>query len=188
MNWFKWLTFGSVDRDHFLVGAAAVTYACGYIGSVPNHYNVVIDASMSHDDVANVSVALAEWTAKTGVKFNVDETKRPWAHFGQTNTIYFSAVSQAMIDTTCSDAAQHAIKVRTHLLGCTNRLPGSEKDVYVKPNSDIRALLHETGHALGLDHDGPGTIMYKYVDDKHPVYSVTQADIDQYWALRIFDL
>ncbi len=44
------------------------------------------------------------------------------------------------------------------------------------------ALAHELGHAMGLLHTGPGTLMYPYYEGAAHV--VTPADVEQWKAMR----
>jgi hypothetical protein len=89
---------------------------------------------------------------------------------------------------------QHDAPDPTHdVVGST--FPGSVDDstvwIYVDriqaTGWDVSSLIeqttaHEMGHAVGLHHTGPGTLMAADVPDQ--AHGVTSADVSQFWSVR----
>lgn len=132
---------------------------------------------------AIVKAALHDWEQATS------QTSRP-IHFKtlaesedcipivESHVICFWDATQAQIGYLAKQGG-----LTSNLAGITNRLTNGSSDILVNVSATSAWALpevwrHEIGHALGLRHTGPNTLMCDGVECASP--QITRADVEQY--------
>jgi len=123
--------------------------------------------------------AVLDWEANVAVKFYFPEPPGP-APGTCENCIYATLSTSAETEAVCFGAPAES--------GCAIALPLLTNSSAIWVTQDIPvpvrkwAWRHELGHAMGLFHDGPGTVMYPKHSDAS--YVVTAQDALQWRRIR----
>ncbi len=146
-----------------------------------HHYNLDIQTGFTADQYGLIIGAADRWTAATDgmITFGLIGWK------GDPTTITVTGMPKADLQ------AQWG----AGLAGVTWLTGGENSDIYlstdVSDDTFMHTTEHELGHALGLDHTGPGTLMCK--DNGCASQDITCADVEQFcriwgcdaWKMRI---
>lgn len=186
LRWILWLLFGSA-----LVGCAAPAapadapaqaFHAGAASAWAMAYQVRIDPAFDADQVEAIASAAASWEAVVPVALDVvvatcSEGSAPAGVVCIRPTM--EAVLRAAHDGVNVGAWTYYQQNSADVLAATD-MPGGA--LYFQ-----QALAHELGHAMGLVHTGPGTVMYA-IHDADMASGPTSADAAQWAALRDLSL
>lgn len=120
-----------------------------------HHYDVYIDPRFPNWQHESVTNAVLEWQVNTDETVTFDFINQPTSH----NPIIVILAS----DKEFLHKHFHPTTVgRTYYRGVDSFI---RIDTDEGPRNFHQIALHEMGHALGLDHNGPGSTMYDWSDD-----------------------
>ncbi len=144
------------------------------------HYDVEIDSAFTPDQIDLIYQALDNWqTVSQGqASFTVTRvTDNPCQHQNN-HSFCFTSTTLDVVQSRCN---------KSGISGCTvySTLHDSAViSIETEYNSSylLQELQHETGHAMGLKHTGPGTIMC--ADASCAAKTVQCADVHQYEDIR----
>ena len=166
---------------------ACLCLALGAVGCSPdllNNYDIYIADGFSQPEQNEILFVMKQWELaekEFGLKFNVyygtsSDPKGTWTIYPKTFAEIHTLPG--------SDPTVAAITNWDNYLHDSGSM---DLPTDLPPNSGDaarRIMAHEFGHLLGLDHTGPHTIMYPYIDDGLEAHKITCADQDQYRANR----
>ena len=154
-------------------------------GGLSNHYDVKIDPSFSPEQRANVAQALYAWTqAVPELSFSISMEDCP---------VTIKSDQICIINTSLAYVKQREQSDALAFTWTNNVDQNSE--CYI-PTDDpisqdqaaqVEIITHELGHALGLSHTGPGTIMCVSAWEEGTGCGsefITCQDVGQYKILR----
>jgi hypothetical protein len=154
-----------------LVALVLFSVGCSAQG-LPTSYHVMIDPSVSPDVAQSVLDAVQDWRAHVELEISVVSGRCSLAEDGYGSVCVISDAGPSPLG---SDVE------------ATTLQNGYGSAVQLWPDdwrTDIpaRVIAHELGHAMGLVHTGPGTLMCASSDCA--AVTITDADVAQWLALR----
>ncbi|HXX70210.1 MAG TPA: matrixin family metalloprotease [Polyangiaceae bacterium] len=142
-------------------------------------YSVAIDPAFSSDETEAITAGLDNWKA------SIPELQLTYA---------IAACNVPVADQVCMHPDSSPPDMTDDVVGDT-QLAGDDNATILIFVDRIQAAApsnsaqlfqqtaaHEMGHALGLKHQGTGTLMAADVQNQNP--TITPADIDQFWSVR----
>jgi hypothetical protein len=148
------------------VWLVAATLGCA-VGWQPNpsmHYHLKIDPSFSTEEAQAITDAATEWQMRSGAYVSFDGDPR-----APTDLISFERGTWFDMSRNFDGSLGESI------------FEGQSTRIILYEGLDMttfhQTVVHEIGHAIGLVHTGPGTIMCK--DTACATYEVTCADLAQ---------
>ena len=113
-----------------------------------DRYELVIDPAFSAEEVASITEASHAWEAVLDARVKL--TSAVGACRGDNHEICVHSATKSQIV---------ALGIPS-TIGFTNRSGISDRaDVYLLVTDGVRAVAHELGHAMGLEHTQAGTLM-----------------------------
>jgi hypothetical protein len=139
-------------------------------------YEVVVDPAAGADAYAQMQQAAAAWVAAIPeLSLRVSQGPCPGV---PARGVVCAAIADA-----AQQAEEHAAAGPGVIDDTVSWPPDDSAQVwFFSTEPGAQAAEHELGHAMGLVHTGPGTIMCAYTGG-WPA-GVTAADVTQFWALR----
>jgi Metallo-peptidase family M12 len=137
-----------------------------------DRYEVVIDPKVSAEDATSITTATYEWAGILDGRLKVGTVIRPCS--GADREICVREGTASEIASLGAKADALAYTVRTDL--------DDRAEVVFLPRAGTRAIAHELGHAMGLEHTQTGTLMC--ADGSCAAVTPTCDDVAQWSSVR----
>jgi hypothetical protein len=153
----------------------ALAAACILIGCnpAPGHdYELVIDSAVSTEEAASITDAVFEWAAILDGRLKMTVAIGRCRGVDREICVHLATESQIV-----------SLGGLPSAVGRTLRSDISDRaDVYLRDTAGTRAIAHEIGHAMGLEHTQTGTLMCS--DRGCAAWVPTCDDVAQWGAVR----
>jgi predicted Zn-dependent protease len=140
-------------------------------------YSAVIDPAFTTDQMAEITAAVDDWRAavpELRVTSSIAACDSPSPQQVCVHPVHAPPDPADDVVGTTHLGSRDSASVLIYV----DRILATGMDVHALTT---RTAAHELGHAMGLHHSNAGTLMAAYVPEQ--AQSVTNADVDQFWAV-----
>jgi len=155
-----------------LIPLAGVCILVGCNPAPGHDYALVIDSAVSAEEASSITNAVFQWAAILDGRLKMTVAIGPCRGVDREVCVHLATEAQIV-----------ALGGLPSALGRTIRSDMSDRaDIYLRDTAGTRAIAHEVGHAMGLEHTQTGTLMC--TDQGCAAWVPTCDDVAQWGAVR----